>query len=100
MSVFKKILSVFNDLTDHTVLADDTVSANIKTKDNFLTKEFEENLLAFYDQMPAQMKNSVYHDNYVFFRETMIEGPCALGRDAGCRDGSRNGVWNGLLILQ
>ena len=56
MSVFKKILSVFNDLTDHTVLADDTVSANIKTKDNFLTKEFEENLLAFYDQMPAQMK--------------------------------------------
>ena len=67
MSVFKKILSVFNDLTDHTVLADDTVSANIKTKDIFLTKEFEENLLAFYDQMPAQMKNSVYHDNYVFF---------------------------------
>ena len=64
MSIFKKIVSVFNDLTDHTVMADDTVLESIPTKKNFLTKEFEENLSAFYDQLPAPMKHNVYHDDY------------------------------------
>ena len=73
MSIFKKIVSVFNDLTDHTVMADDTVLESIPTKKNFLTKEFEENLVAFYDQLPAPMKHNVYHDDYAFFRETMID---------------------------
>ena len=73
MSIFKKIMSVFNDLTDHTVMADDTVLESIPTKKNFLTKEFEENLVAFYDQLPAPMKHNVYHDDYAFFRETMID---------------------------
>ena len=73
MSIFKKILSVINDLTDHTVLVDDTVLANIRTDTNFLSKEIEQSILLFYGQLPAPVKNSVYHDDYAFFRNTMME---------------------------